>query len=57
MNDAAYSIAVGSDGAAHVTGFTFSPDFPATASAIEVTNATGREPFVATLNAAGSALT
>jgi hypothetical protein len=56
-NDGGYGIAVGGNGAAYVTGFTFSPDFPATAGAIETTNPSGRQPFLAELNPAGTALT
>lgn len=56
-NDGGYGIAVGGNGSAFVTGFTFSPDFPATAGAIETTNPSGRQPFLAELNPAGTALT
>jgi hypothetical protein len=56
-NDGGYGIAVGGNGAAYVTGFTFSPDFPASAGAIETTNPSGRQPFLAELNPTGTALT
>ena len=54
--DASYGIAVGANGYAYVTGFTVSPDFPTTTAAIQTYNGTGREPFVAALNATGSHL-
>jgi hypothetical protein len=54
--DASYGIAVGSNGYAYVAGFTVSPDFPTTTGAIQVANGSGREPFVAALNATGSQL-
>ena len=54
--DASYGIAVGSNGSAYVTGVTVSPDFPTTTGAIQVANGSGREPFVAALNATGSQL-
>ena len=55
-NDASYGIAVDANGYAYVTGFTYSIDFPTTAGAIQTANGSGREPFVATLNATGSQL-
>ncbi len=56
-NQGGYGVAVGKNGAAYVAGFTFSADFPVTADAIATTNPSGRQPFLAQLNPAGSALT
>lgn len=55
-NDAGFGIAVGANGYAYITGFTQSADFPVTAAAIQTTNGTGKEPFVAALNASGAQL-
>lgn len=55
-NDAAYGIAVGTNGDAYITGFTQSPDFPTTSGAIQIADGSGREPFVAALNATGAQL-
>jgi Beta-propeller repeat len=55
-NDAGFGIAVGTNGYAYVTGFTQSADFPTTAAAIQNANGTGKEPFVAALNASGAQL-
>jgi hypothetical protein len=56
-NDAGFGIAVGANGYAYITGFTQSADFPVTAGALQTANGTGKEPFVAALNASGSQLT
>jgi Beta-propeller repeat len=55
-SDGGYGIAVGANGYAYVTGFTYSADFPTTPGAIQIGNGTGREPFVAALNATGAGL-
>jgi Beta-propeller repeat len=55
-NDAGFGIAVGANGYAYVTGYTQSADFPTTAAAIQTANGTGKEPFVAALNASGAQL-
>ncbi|MEO6711791.1 MAG: SBBP repeat-containing protein [Mycobacteriales bacterium] len=54
-NDRARGIALDSAGAPYVAGYTASTNFP-TANAIQATNGGGDDAFVATLNAAGSAL-
>jgi hypothetical protein len=48
------SIAVDGSGRAHVAGSSASSDFPATAGAVQTTNAGGNDAFVTTLNATGS---
>jgi hypothetical protein len=55
-NDAGFGIAVGTNGYAYITGYTQSTDFPTTAAAIQTANGTGKEPFVAALNASGAQL-
>lgn len=54
--DVAHGIAVDGSGAAYVTGFTFSADFP-TQSAFQGANAGGNDAFLTKLSPAGSALT
>ncbi|MBK5228795.1 MAG: SBBP repeat-containing protein [Actinobacteria bacterium] len=53
--DVGYGIALDSSGAAHVTGSTNSPNFPAQAPS-QVANGGGTDVFVTKLNAAGQAL-
>jgi Beta-propeller repeat len=55
-NDAGYSIAVGANGYAYITGYTQSPDFPTTTDAIQTINASGRTAFVTALDAKGAQL-
>jgi hypothetical protein len=55
-NDAGFGIAVGTNGYAYITGYTQSADFPTTATAIQTANGTGKEPFMAALNASGAQL-
>jgi len=54
--DAAFGLAVGSDGSAYVTGNTNSPDFPVTAGALQPTYVEGdqNQGFLAKVNPAGS---
>ena len=54
--DAAFALAVGSDGSAYVTGNTNSPDFPVTAGALQSTYIGGGQAqgFLAKVNPAGS---
>jgi uncharacterized protein (TIGR03437 family) len=54
--DAAFALAVGSDGSAYVTGNTNSPDFPVTAGALQPTYFEGdqNQGFLAKVNPAGS---
>ncbi len=54
--DNAYGIAVDGAGAAYVTGYTDSTDFPTSAGVLQAANAGGRDVFVAKLDPAGSAL-
>jgi hypothetical protein len=55
--DGARGIAVDAAGAAYVTGFTYSPDFPTTPGALEPAHRGGfTDVFVAKLNPAGTAL-
>jgi hypothetical protein len=54
--DAGVSIAVDVSGNAYVTGTTFSPDFPVTASAAQLTIAGGYDAFVAKVNPSGGSL-
>jgi hypothetical protein len=54
--DSGTGIAVDSQGFAYITGITASADFPTTAGAFQTTLASTQDPFVAKLNAAGSAL-
>jgi hypothetical protein len=56
-NDAGYSIAVGRNGNAYITGNTQSADFPTTTDAIQTINASGRTAFVTALDAKGARLT
>ncbi|MFQ6671916.1 MAG: SBBP repeat-containing protein [Candidatus Tectimicrobiota bacterium] len=51
-----YAIAVDADGAAYVTGYTSSVDFPVTSGTVQTTFAGGRDAFVAKLNASGRSL-
>jgi len=53
--DRATAIAIDSTGAAYVTGYTLSADFP-TASAYQAANAGSKDAFVAKINAAGTTL-
>ena len=55
-NDVSYAIAVDDAGAAYVTGYTFSSDFPITAGAFQTTFVGLVDAFVTKLNPAGSAL-
>jgi hypothetical protein len=58
--DVSQAIAVDSTGSAYVTGYTWSPDFPTTAGAVQpdfAGSATVSNAFVAKLNPAGKALT
>jgi len=54
--DGGYDIAVDGSGAAYVTGWTYSTDFPATPGAFDTTYSGSGDAFVAKLNPAGSAL-
>jgi hypothetical protein len=54
--DEGFGLALDPVGNAHVTGFTGSADFPATAGAFDTTYNGGLDVFVSVLNAAGSAL-
>ncbi len=54
--DDGWAIAVDGGGAAYVTGYTNSPDFPATPGAFDTTHNGYWDAFVAKLNPAGSAL-
>jgi uncharacterized repeat protein (TIGR01451 family) len=54
--DFGHDIAVEASGAAYVTGYTFSSDFPTTPGAFDTIHNGGRDAFVVKLNAAGSAL-
>ena len=53
-DDAAYGIAVGSDGNAYVSGVTSSSDFPTTPGAYKRIYGGGQDVFVARLNSSGS---
>src|SRR5439155_24711204 len=54
--DAASGIAVDAAGAAYVTGYTISNNFPTTIGAFQTTFGGGTDAFVTKLNATGSAL-
>jgi hypothetical protein len=54
--DLGHGIAVDGSGAAYVTGYTTSSDFPATLGALDTTHNGGYDAFVVKLSAAGSAL-
>jgi hypothetical protein len=54
-NDQCRAIALDADGAAYVTGLTWSTDFP-TATPVQAASAGGGDAFVTKLNAAGTAL-
>jgi hypothetical protein len=54
--DRAYAIAVDGAGAAYVTGYTDSTNFPVTAGVVRPTSGGGVDAFVTKLNAAGSAI-
>ena len=55
-NDYATGIAVDADGSAHVTGYTYSVDFPVTSAAFQQTLAGSQNAFVAKLSPDGSRL-
>lgn len=55
-DDRAFGIAVDGSGAAYVTGWTYSANFPTTAGARQRVLSGGRDAFVAKLNSAGSGL-
>jgi hypothetical protein len=54
-SDVGLGIAIDSGGKAYVTGGTFSPDFPVTVGAFQTALAGGRDAFVTSLNALGTA--
>jgi hypothetical protein len=54
--DAGVSVTVDSAGNAYITGWTWSPDFPVTPGALDVTFDGGADAFVAKLNSTGSSL-
>ncbi|MFN0107511.1 MAG: SBBP repeat-containing protein [Blastocatellia bacterium] len=54
--EVAYSVAVGNDGAAYLTGHTFSNNFPTTTGALQPTARGGADAFVARITPAGAAL-
>lgn len=58
MDDYGYGITVGSDGAAYITGYTYSADYPTTPGAFQTTCAScpGYDAIVTRLNPGGSAL-
>lgn len=55
-SDNAYGIAIDSSGAAYVTGYTASANFPSTAGAYDANYNSGNDAFVAKLNPTGTAL-
>src|SRR5206468_1945773 len=55
-DDEAFSIAVDADGAAYVTGYTASSNFPVSSGAVQGTLRGGLDAFILKLSAAGSAL-
>lgn len=54
--DAGAGVAIDDGGAAYVTGYSLSSDFPTTPGAFQTTNAGGFDAFLARLNPSGSAL-
>ena len=54
--DIAYGVAVGKDGDAYVTGYTYSSDFPVSANAFQKAKGALGDAFIAKLNVSGSAL-
>jgi uncharacterized protein (TIGR03437 family) len=55
--DIAYAVAAGADGAAYLTGYTSSTDFPVTANALQRTLRGGSDVYVTRIGPSGSALT
>jgi hypothetical protein len=55
-NDWGYDLALDATGAAYVTGYTYSTDFPTTPGAFQTTLGGFQNPFVAKLNPTGSGL-